>query len=126
MPLKVLIVEDARAAQEVIAELLYTLGGFDVVGVVHDEHGASHWIEATSPHWDIAIVDLLLAEGSGFNVLRLFRTAKPSAHLVVFSDFVTRAVAEKCIKFGANHVFNKGSVDALIAYLERLQAPPIA
>jgi hypothetical protein len=39
----------------------------------------------------------------------------------VFSDFITPAVANKCLKLGADAVFKKSDLEALLAYVRKLR-----
>jgi hypothetical protein len=42
----------------------------------------------------------------------------------VFSSYATPAVAEKCLRLGADAVFRKSEVTELTSYLERLSGAP--
>ena len=117
MAVRVFVVEDSRPMQELVGELLASVGGFELVGMAADETAATEWLMRHQGGWDLAIVDLLLAEGSGFTLLS--RLAKePSGAVVVFSDFVTPVVRERCLRLGADGVISKAQFGELRAYLQ--------
>jgi len=117
MGVRVLIVEDARPMQELLRGLLDSVGGFELVGLESNETGATDWLLRHRGGWDLAIIDLLLGEGSGFTLLSRLQK-EPSGAVVVFSDFVTPVVRERCIRLGADGVISKAQFSELRAYLQ--------
>lgn len=116
MGVRVLIVEDAKPMQELVSDLLESVGGFEVVGMASNETAATEWLLRHRGGWDLAIVDLLLAEGSGFTLITRCNK-EPGGAVLVFSDFVTPVVRQRCIRLGADGVISKGEFAALRAYL---------
>ena len=117
MAVRVLIVEDAKPMQELVTDLLESVGGFEIVGMATNETAATEWLLRHRGGWDLAIVDLLLAEGSGFTLIT--RCNKdPGGAVLVFSDFVTPVVRQRCIRLGADGVISKGQFGELRAYLQ--------
>ena len=117
MAVRVFLVEDQKPMQELLRDLLDSVGGFEVVGSVTNETSATEWLLRHRGGWDLAIVDLLLAEGSGFTLIG--RCNKdPGGAVVVFSDFVTPVVRQRCIRLGADGVISKSQFGELRAYLE--------
>lgn len=117
MAVRVFLVEDQKPMLELIRDLLDSVGGFEVVGVALGETSATDWLYRNKGGWDLAIVDLLLAEGSGFTLLT--RCNKdPNGSVVVFSDFVTPVVRQRCIRLGADGVISKAQFGELRAYLQ--------
>lgn len=117
MAVRVLIVEDSRPMQALVSDLLESVGGFEVVGVAANETSATEWLLRHRGGWDLAIVDLLLAEGSGFTLLTRCNK-EPGGAVVVFSDFVTPVVRQRCIRLGADGVISKAQFGELRAYLQ--------
>lgn len=116
MAVRVLLVEDQKPMQDLLRDLLDSIGGFEVVGSVASETDATEWLLRHRGGWDLAIMDLLLAEGSGFTLLTRCNK-EPSGAVVVFSDFVTPVVRERCIHLGADGVISKAEFPELRAYL---------
>lgn len=126
MAVRVFIVEDIKATQELVRDLLESVGGFEVVGIAGNETSATEWLLRHRGGWDLAIVDLLLGEGSGFTLISRMNQ-EPSGAVVVFSDFVTPVVRQRCIRLGADGVISKAEFGQLRAYLRafpgRVQKP---
>ena len=118
MAVRVLIVEDSRPMQELVGDLLESVGGFEVVGMASNETAATDWLLRHRGGWDLAIVDLLLAEGSGFTLITRCNK-EPGGAVLVFSDFVTPAVRQRCIRLGADGVISKAQFGELRSYLQR-------
>ena len=114
---RVLVVEDQKPMQELLRDLLESVGGFEVVGMVANETSATEWLLRHRGGWDLAIMDLLLAEGSGFTLLTRCNK-EPSGAVVVFSDFVTPVVRQRCIHLGADGVISKAQFGELRSYLK--------
>ena len=106
---RVLIVEDYKPTQELIAELLSVVGGFEVVGQCTTENAALEWLHDEESSFDLLILDLVLREGSGFTILSNASAARAS-DVIVFSDFASPAVAGKCRDMGAYEAVPKADV----------------
>jgi len=117
MTVRVLIVEDSKPMQELVGDLLESVGGFEVVGMASNETAATEWLLRHRGGWDLAIVDLLLAEGSGFTLITRCNK-EPGGAVLVFSDFVTPVVRQRCIRLGADGVISKAQFGELRAYLQ--------
>lgn len=123
MALQVFIAEDNRAALESLAELLTAAGDVEVVGHASSELGAADWLINHPASCDLLITDLLLLPGgSGFGVIQHAKAHRTSTKVVVFSDFVTAAVAQRCTALGADAVFNKSDLHQLLDYIRALRA----
>jgi len=117
MAVRVFMVEDSRPMQVLLRDLLDSVGGFEIVGEAASETGATDWLLRHRGGWDLAIVDLLLAEGSGFTLVSRMNK-DPGGAVVVFSDFVTPVVRQRCIRLGADGVISKAQFGELRAYLQ--------
>lgn len=116
MAVRVFLVEDQKPMQELLRDLLDSVGGFELVGLAASETSATDWLLRHQGGWDLAIFDLMLAEGSGFTLLS--RCRRESGAVVVFSDFVTPVVQQRCLRLGADGVISKSEFGALRAYLQ--------
>lgn len=128
--MRVLIVEDSRPTAETLREWLETLGGFHVVGTLASEMAATEWLQAHRESWDLAILDLMIESGTGFNLIRRAKQSSGLGKAIVFSAYATPSVAQRCVELGAAAAFEKSAPDLLLAYLEGLKqshapaAPP--
>lgn len=105
MAVRVFLIEDSSRSLELIQEILARLGGFRVVGIAANETAATEWLLKHRGDWDLAIIDLLLQEGTGFTLLS--RCRREPGTVLVFSDFVSPAVEERCRALGADAVLSK-------------------
>lgn len=118
MAVRVFLVEDTKPMRELVQDLLASIGGFELVGSVATETSATEWLLRHKGEWDLAIVDLLLGEGSGFTLITRCNKDPSAGAVLVFSDFVTPVVRERCIRLGADRVISKGEFGQLRAYLQ--------
>ena len=116
MAVRVFLVEDQKPMQVLLSDLLDSVGGFELVGTAASETSATDWLYRHRGGWDLAIVDLLLGEGSGFTLIG--RCHKEPGAVLVFSDFVTPAVRQRCIRLGADGVISKAQFGELRSYLQ--------
>jgi DNA-binding NarL/FixJ family response regulator len=117
MAVRVFLVEDQKPMQQLVRDLLESIGGFELVGVAGSETAATDWLHGHAGEWDVAIVDLLLAEGSGFTLIPRCQN-EPGGTVLVFSDFVTPVVRQRCLRLGADGVISKGEFGELRAWLQ--------
>lgn len=123
VPLTLFIAEDNRSALESLVELLSARAGVEVVGTASSELEATNWLASHPGPWDVLVTDLLLLPGgSGFGLVRHARSLGAFRHVVVFSEFLTAAVGERCVKLGADAVFLKSELEGLFEYLRQLGA----
>jgi DNA-binding NarL/FixJ family response regulator len=85
------------------------------------------WSFQNEAGYDVAIVDLLLRDGSGFAVLQHLGKYQPG-HVIVLSDFVTPAIADRCKKLGAHAAFRKSEIADCFQHLRSIanRLPPDA
>lgn len=118
---RVLLVEDMKQMQAVVTDLLSTLGDFQVVGLVSTEAEAKLWLTENPGAWDLAIVDLVLDQGSGIAVVpRASQARHDGGHVVVFSDYASGGIRSHCEKLGANAVFLKSETREFMDYCSAL------
>jgi DNA-binding NarL/FixJ family response regulator len=117
MPLKAFVVEDNLSIRESLVEALAELADVVTIGVASDESGATAWLSDPANEWDIAIVDLTLEPGNGFNVLRACRNRRAGQKVVVLTATANPAVRRECEALGSDGVFDKAmETDALIEW----------
>ncbi len=115
----VLHVEDSPVAQVAVARAVQAVVPGSMVTAVATERDATREL-ARRGHFDLAVVDLMLEAGQGYNILGLCRRAHPKALIVVFSDFAAPTVAPRCIAGGADVVFRKEEFHALAQFLAEI------
>ena len=118
--IKVFIVEDSQDFAEALAELLAANDGkCGIVGTANSEQSALDWSFEHEAGFDVAIVDLLLRDGSGFAVLAHMAKYQPGK-IVVLSEFVTPVMAERCKALGAVAAYQKSRTPECVAFVRDL------
>lgn len=120
--IRVLIVDDSHNVQVALGELLGTIDAFEVVATATSEQQATEWLLTHRHGWDLAILDLLLEDGSGFGMLRRCRMEHPNGRVVVFSGYASPAIRDKCLQLGADAVYLKTELEPFLAFLEGIAA----
>lgn len=115
MTIAVFLVEDLQPLRALVSELLSTVGDFRVIGTAATEAQARQWLDEHPGAWQLAVVDLVLEQGTGMGVIARCRSAAPHAKVVVFSDYATPGIRQHCLKLGADAVFQKGEDPAAFA-----------
>lgn len=117
MSLKTYIVEDNPTIRENLIGTLEELACVIAVGSADTENDGKTWLNNNREKWDLAIVDLFLKSGSGLGVLQACRARDAKQTIVVFSNYATRDVRQRCAQLGVDAVFDKSTeIDALLAY----------
>ncbi|MEO7152948.1 MAG: response regulator [Burkholderiaceae bacterium] len=123
MPLRTYIVEDSPMIRENLIDTLEEMAQVEVVGTADNEAGAVTWISSKADQCDLVIVDIFLKTGSGLGVLQACSKATRARNLkmVVLSNYATPDMHSRCIKLGADQVFDKSKdIDALLSYCNAL------
>jgi DNA-binding NarL/FixJ family response regulator len=97
--------------------MLAVLGGTRVVGGASTEAEANLWLDDNPQGWDLAIIDLVLGQGSGMGVIRRCKLVPGSGRVVVFSSYVTPGIRTHCVQIGADAVFEKNESTAFIEWI---------
>jgi DNA-binding NarL/FixJ family response regulator len=118
--LQALIVEDSAPIAERLAEMVRVPGRVEVRANVTTERDALTACEANT--FDLAVVDLQLAQGTGFGVIRRLRErAGPFTCVVVLTNHAVPALRTAAYQAGADHFLDKSkdfpSVSRLVADL---------
>jgi DNA-binding NarL/FixJ family response regulator len=103
--MKVFIVEDQPWFLEQLEELVASVPGAQVVGSSDTAQGAISEIRSTQPN--VVLIDLMLKEGTGFEVIRSVRARTPNINLMVVASFPTPGIKKACLMAGANEFFDK-------------------
>jgi two-component system OmpR family response regulator len=114
--IRVFVVDDALKTRGLLAALLSDLGEFRVVATATTAAEANLWLDENTGGWDLAVIDLLLEEGSGLNVIERCRARPHGGRIVVFSAYATPGVRTRCIELGAEAVFDKVDLRGLMDF----------
>jgi len=103
--LRVFVVEDGRIARERIAALLGAVDGLELVGYAADADEAIARIVAERP--DAVVLDVRLASGTGFDVLRAVHGRAPEVDVYMLTNFAAPPYREHAARLGACDLFDK-------------------
>ena len=103
--LRVFLVEDSPAILERLEALLASVEGSRTVGHASRAGEAIEGILAERP--DMVVLDLKLADGSGFDVLRAVRSAAPGIDVYMLSNFASEPYRRLAERLGARNLFDK-------------------
>jgi DNA-binding NarL/FixJ family response regulator len=119
--MKVLLIEDNPYVREQVKLALRAIPGTEFVLETDAEQQASRWMKEHPDDWDLAVVDLFLKQGHGFDVLRRCRERRSHQRAVVLSSYMREPVRQCARQAGADAVFDKGSeMGALVDYVVSL------
>ena len=117
MRLKIYLVEDNAVIRDNLAASMEEMVHAKVVGSATTEADATSWLRTHPDEWDLAVVDLFLLQGNGLGVLNSCRERRPDQKMVVFTNYATPVMRERCLAWGANAVFDKSNeIDAFMKY----------
>jgi DNA-binding NarL/FixJ family response regulator len=102
---RVLLVEDSPLVCERLERLVAAIPGAVTVGRASGADEAVGRILAERP--DAVMLDLNLAQGSGFDVLRVLREQAPEIDCYVLSNFCAEPYRRRAKRLGARGFFDK-------------------
>ena len=115
--LRIFLVEDNIIIRENLAAALAELAQTTLCGSAEGEAEAVSWMASHTDAWDLAIVDVFLKEGNGLGVIAANKLRRSNQKLVVLTNYASAAVRERCLKLGADAVFDKShDIEPLVNY----------
>ena len=101
----VMLVEDSALVRERVVSLLSSIEGVSPVGSAATAHDAESAILAAAP--DAVLLDIKLAQGTGFDVLRAVRAQAPQIDIYMLSNFASPGYRQLAASLGARGFFDK-------------------
>ncbi|MFN9470393.1 response regulator [Acidovorax sp.] len=108
-PLIAILVEDSRTIRDTLVPALRELGHTQVVAWATTSKEAANALAAWHGQWELIIVDLFLAAGSGLDVLKQVQAREPGQHAIVLSNYATDEMRRQCTELGADGIFDKST-----------------
>jgi DNA-binding NarL/FixJ family response regulator len=103
--MKVFLVEDAPLLRERLEALIAAIPGASVVGHAAGAKDALAGILAARP--DVVVLDIHLAEGNGFDVMRGLRAAAFAPEIHVLTNYPLNGYRQSAERLGARGFFDK-------------------
>lgn len=108
-PLIAILVEDSRTIRDTLVPALRELGHTQVVAWATTSKEAANALAAWHGQWELIVVDLFLAAGSGLDVLKQVQAREPGQHAIVLSNYATDEMRRQCTELGADGIFDKST-----------------
>lgn len=113
------IVEDSPVICSNLVDTLDEIVELDLLGTAESEQEAVSWLAQAPESCNLMIIDVFLKSGTGIEVLRQAREKLPKASLVVLTNYATADMRKRCLKLGADRVFDKSAeLEELLEYCE--------
>jgi DNA-binding NarL/FixJ family response regulator len=103
--MQVFLVEDSVMVRERLESMLTQVPGTTIVGHAACANDAIRDILETRP--DLVVLDVQLAEGSGFDVLRALHAQAPELEVVMLTNYSAEPYRQIAQRFGARALFDK-------------------
>lgn len=125
MQIKTYVVEDSPTIRDNLIATLEELTGVSTVGTGETEKESVDWLTNSTNAWDLAIVDLFLKQGTGLGVVSACKNRLPTQKMIVYSNYATTAMRQRCLELGADAVFDKSTeIEQLLEYCMNLRQLP--
>jgi len=105
--MKVLIVDDSILLRERLTAMISELPGIEVIGQAESAENAINSIRILKP--DVAILDIRMPGGSGFEVLENIKKDKSTPLMIVLTSYPYPQYRKKCLDSGADYFFDKST-----------------
>jgi len=103
--MKIFLVEDSLVARGQLSAMLATIPGAEIIGEAEAAMPAIRDILTLRP--DLVLLDVHLAEGSGFDVLNAVHVAAPEIDFCMLTNFAAHPYRQLAGSLGARAVFDK-------------------
>jgi DNA-binding NarL/FixJ family response regulator len=114
--MKVLLVEDDDVLAAQLGHVIRAMDGAELVHAAVSDEDACEWMAANPEGWDLALVDVFLAAGHGFNVLRQCANRSPRQRVALMSSYTREPMRERALEAGADAFFDKTDPERLIDF----------
>jgi DNA-binding response OmpR family regulator len=107
-----LIVDDSNLLQDRLKKSLTELNKNHNISLANNCQEAMDMF--TLQTYDQIILDIDLPDGSGINLLRIFKETKPETDVIMFTNYPSSEFKKNCLKLGADYFFNKSEMAGLL------------
>lgn len=118
-PVTVAVVDDQTIFREMLVELLAADDRYRVVGQYHTASEAIEKLRILVP--DVVVLDVMLPDRSGLDVLRELATLRPAPRVLVVTAYEQPTIVRDALEAGAHGMVTKGApLRELRAAIERV------
>jgi DNA-binding NarL/FixJ family response regulator len=115
--LRVVLVEDHPGYLDQLREMLQALDDVRVVHTADNDRDAVQWLAAHPHDWDLLVLDIFLARGHGFKVLRTCGERHADQRAVFLTSYTRDPARSQALALGADAVFHKVDVAQFLQYV---------
>lgn len=117
MLISTFLLEDQADIRDALVDGMQEYAPVRFIGMAETEDSAKKWLSANDSQWELLIVDIFLAQGSGMNVLKDCQSRSPRQKVVVLTSHTEEHLLRRCRELGADAVFDKThDVDKLVDF----------
>jgi DNA-binding NarL/FixJ family response regulator len=121
---KIFLVDDHPLVREWLTNLIHQQSDFEVCGEAEDAPQALSAIAVARP--EVAVVDIMLKQGSGIELIKSLKAAQPDVAVIVLSMHDERLYAERALRAGARgYIMKRETAKKVIAAIRRVLAGKI-
>jgi len=110
--MKVIIVDDSHMLQKRLKKLLMEIDQKISILQAFSCKEALELFSSFNP--ETVILDIDLPDGSGIDLLRIFKRDKAGVNVIMFTNYPSNGFKKSCMELGANHFFDKSNLKELI------------
>jgi two-component system OmpR family response regulator len=115
--LRIFLVEDNPMVRKNVIDMIELIVPCEVIAMAETEEEAVEGMRMSDA--DVFIIDVILKQGNGLEILRTLRSIKRGVW-IVFSNHTLPELERMCLEYGADFFFDKtNEVDSLIQELTR-------
>lgn len=105
--MKILLVDDSASVRQSMKMLLSTIPHLEIIGEAESSRAALKLIKKLQP--EVVILDVVLKEGSGFDVLKKIKSRENSPIVIVLTNYAASPFRKKARQEGADFFFDKST-----------------
>lgn len=115
----VLIVDDSLLMKERLRKVILSIPTVTSVHHAQNPSEANKILEDVKP--DVAIIDIRMPEGSGFDVLKSIKEQSPHTRLIMLTNYPCQQYKKRSFELGADYFFDKsGEIEEVVNVLQKL------
>lgn len=108
-PLRAILVEDSQIIRDSLVPTLAEMADTEVVTWATTSAEAQQALADWHGRWELIIIDLFLAAGTGLDVLAKIGKREPWQKALVLSNYATAEMRRRCTELGADGIFDKST-----------------
>ncbi|GAA6119605.1 response regulator [Acidovorax sp. FG27] len=101
--------EDSQVIRDSLIQTLAELANTEVVAWATNPVDAEQALTEWHGQWELIVIDLFLASGTGLDVLKKIRPREPYQKAFVLSNYATADMRRRCFELSADGVFDKST-----------------